>query len=511
MQHIVLGTFLALAAMAVSPSAQAANCHRGLVFNDRNQNGVQDRGEAGIADVAISNGRDIVRSNASGEYRLPRRAGAEVFIIKPAHLGIGMRPDGLPDHWRGADEKCRPFAAHYLPPAPPNQMEVLLFGDPQPKSLTDVDYYRRDIVEPLIGKVHANLGISLGDIVNDDLSLYPAMNAVTAKLGVPWLHVAGNHDLNFDADDAGSLATFRAHYGPDTFAWESGYANFIVLDNVIWQPETQPNYIGGLREDQFTFLEHYLRDAEKSRLLVLSMHIPLFEPAGRDTFRDADRARLFALLREFPHVLLLSAHSHTQQHVFHGAATGWQGAEPLHEYNVGASCGAFWSGIKDAEGIPASTMADGTPNGWAKLTILPAGEYELAYHPARDVGRQIGLHAPKVLRQGAYPAWGVYANVWMGMDDTVVEYRIDGGEWQAMRKVLQADPALLAENARDDEASALRGYDRSPEATPSTHLWRGRLPTDLAVGEHQIDVRAQDRWRGWQHASTVYRLQSAEP
>lgn len=511
MNHIVLGAALALGLIATSPAAQASNCSRGLVFEDRNQNGVLDPGERGIADVVVSNGRDIVRSNAKGEYRLPRRADADVFIIKPAHLGVGTRPDGLPDHWRGPNETCRPFGVFHLPPAPAIEMQVLLFGDPQPKSLTDVDYYRRDIVEPLIGKVYAKLGISLGDIVNDDINLYPAMNAVTAKLGIPWLHAAGNHDLDFDADDAGSLKTFRSHYGPDTFAWETGFANFIVLDNVIWQPQAKPNYIGGFREDQFTFLENYLRDADKNRLLVLSMHIPLFEPAGRDTFRDADRVRLFALLQDHPHVLLLSAHSHTQQHVFHDQATGWQGAKSLHEYNVGATCGAFWSGVKDEDGIPVTTMADGTPNGWAMLTVKQRGDYALAYRPARDVDSQIGLYAPKVLRKGAYPAWGVYANVWMGMDDTVVEYRIDGGEWQPMRKVLQADPALLMENAHDDEASALRGYDRSPEAKPSTHLWRGALPTDLGVGEHRIEVRAQDRWRGWQHVETAYRLQSAQP
>ena len=76
-----------------------------------------------------------------------------------------------------------------------------------------------------------------------------------------------------------------------------------------------------------------------------------------------------------------------------------------------------------------------------------------------------------------------------------------------MTLVRQSDPNLLAENARDDGADALRGYDRSPEAVPSRHLWRGALPTDLGVGEHWIDVRANDQWRGEQSASTVYRLQ----
>src|SRR3546814_5751245 len=85
-----------------------------------------------------------------------------------------------------------------------------------------------------------------------------------------------------------------------------------------------------------------------------------------------------------------------------------------------------------------------------------------------------------------------------------VEYRIDDGDWRPMRKVLQPDPRMLAENARDDAATELRGYDRSPEADVSQHLWRGTLPTDLAVGEHAIEVRHLDPWRGEQRRSDAH-------
>lgn len=393
------------------------------------------------------------------------------------------------------------------------RMDVLLFGDPQPKSAVDAGYFRRDIVEPLRGRQQAALGLSLGDIASDAPAVYPLVKAATAELGVPWMYLPGNHDLDAGAiSDEDSLHGFHRAFGADTHARETRLATFIALDDVIALPGRIPAYIGGFREDQFAFLEAYLPTVRKDRLLVLAMHIPLFEKDRKDSFRDADRTRLFALLRDFPHLLVLSAHTHAQQHVFHNASDGWQGAQPLHEYNVGAACGAYWSGVKDAEGIPDATMADGTPNGYAMLTVQPGGVYALAWHNARDpVDARIGLHAPKVLRQGAYPAWGVYANVYMGMDDTRVEFRVDEGEWTPMRKVLQPDPALLAENTRDDAAETLRGYDRSPEAEPSQHLWRAALPTTLAVGEHRVDVRADDRWRGESSASTTYRLDAALP
>ncbi|RNF86447.1 calcineurin-like phosphoesterase C-terminal domain-containing protein [Montanilutibacter psychrotolerans] len=538
----VLGLVFALACATPAHAGEIAGdstCDAGVVYEDRDADGRRDDGEPGIAGVRLSDGVRLVTTDSAGRYTLAPRDGASQFLIKPVGYALPMRDDGLPDFWQNQQlspgpqlryggmaqtgATCRDYALVRQHDVGGNgTLDVLVFADPQVKSLVDVDYYRRDIVEPLLaggeGGAPAQLGLSLGDIVNDDLALYPALNAVTARLRVPWLHAAGNHDLDFDATrDEDSLLTFRHHFGPDTFAWEEPQASFVVLDDVIYRPDADPKVIGGLREDQFAFLERYLPTVPKNRLLVLAVHIPFFDSAvGRETFRRADRERLFGLLAGFPHVLLLSGHAHTQQHVFHGPSSGWHGAQPLHEYNVGASCGAFWSGAKDAQGIPAATMADGTPNGHARLQVGAAGDYALRWSPARvDAGDTaatpaMSLHAPRVLRRGAYPAWAVYANVYMGMHDSRVEYRIDGGQWRAMKRVEQPDPNLLAENRRDDEAIALRGYDRSPEASPSKHLWRGTLPTDLGAGMHRIDVRAFDRWQGEQHASTEYRLDEAK-
>ena len=503
---------LGLLAFAAHAHAQALS---GTVFDDRDGDGRQDRSEPGIANAALSNGRAVVITDARGRYRLPVSPGQTVFAIKPAGWRLPGDDTARPGAWRHLPAITQPTLKYggivarevattfdvglRRAPAGDGWLEVRVFADPQVKSRADVGYYARDIVDSVLAQTGAQrrapeLGLSLGDIVDDKLDLYPALNAETRRIGVPWLHVAGNHDLDLDTTrDEDSLLTYRNTFGPDTFAWEEHEAVFVGLDDVIYQPGQSPAYIGGLRDDQFAFLEAYLPRVSKGRLLVLAMHIPLFEPEGRDTFRDADRARLFALLREFPKVLILSGHSHTQQHRMHDARTGWQGGSQLHEYNVGAACGAFWTGVKDASGIPDTIMADGTPNGLASLGIGRDGGYTLGWHAARDPqDTQIGLYVPRVLRRGAYPAYGVFANVYMGRDDTRVEYRIDDGEWKPMRRTVAPDPRVLRENLRDADAETLRGYDRSPEATFSTHLWRGTLPTDFATGSHRIEVRALD-------------------
>lgn len=524
-------------ALLLPAYAHAQTC-AGFVYEDRNANGRRDRAEPGLAGVGVSDGVALARTDAQGRYALTLTTARTVFVVKPAGYRPVSRSPEATGHWHAPPARahigtanavvCGDFALRHEPRRA-GSLDVIVFADPQAQSVTDVGYYERDIIDsvlresPVIAATAAerppgDLGITLGDIVGRGATgLYPAIDAATAKLRTPWLNVAGNHDVEPTvADDVDALRSFERHYGPDTFAWEEHEAAFVLLDNVISQPGRAPAYTGGFRADQFAFLEQYLATLPHDRMLVVAVHMPLFDPdPSQQTFRTADRERLFALLQPFRKVLVLSGHAHAQRHFFHDARTGWHGGGPLHEYNVGAASGAYWSGVKDAAGIPDATMSDGTPNGYARLKISHAGGYALSWHPARlhsddgSVTQAMGVHAPRVLRRGAYPAWGVYANMFMGRDDTRVEFRVDEGPWRTMRRVEAPDPRLVAENVRDDEADTLRGYDRSPEAKPSHHLWRGALPTDLAVGEHRVEIRAMDAWTGEQRATTRYRLQDA--
>lgn len=523
-----LGRYLAfhgLLWLCLAGSASATSV-TGQVYLDQNQNGVRDSAEHGLAGVAISNGRDVVRSDTQGRYQIELRDGDTLFVIKPANYQFHRGADGSLRYWQhrapdGVGQELRyggigPSQADgqfgliaEADDSAESPLEVLVLADPQPKTQRDVEYFRRDIVQPIIGKHGAALGVVLGDVVNDDLILFDGIAEALGQLSVPWLVVSGNHDIDFDAaDDAQSLLSFRQRFGPDTFAWETPQAVFIALDDVIYHGSQTRRYVGGLRDDQFEFLHNYLKDMDEQRLLVLMLHIPLFNTyRDDDSFRPADRQRLFDLLSRFPRRLILSGHTHAQRHHFHDQQSGWKGATPLHEYNVGTACGGYWSGPFDAAGIPDARMADGTPNGFATLRIDGSGDYQLRYQAARQSDHPgIELSGPAVLRKGSWPGVGLYANVLMGWADTRVEIRIDQGEWRPMRYSPGFDRQVLLENLLDDQAAALRGYDRLPEAEVSQHRWRSALPTDLALGTHEVEVRAFDPWVGELRARTEYRL-----
>jgi len=53
---------------AVASLAWSAEIIRGVVFWDKNGNGIQDEGEPGLHDVSVSNGKEVVLTDGKGLY-----------------------------------------------------------------------------------------------------------------------------------------------------------------------------------------------------------------------------------------------------------------------------------------------------------------------------------------------------------------------------------------------------------------------------------------------------------
>jgi 3',5'-cyclic AMP phosphodiesterase CpdA len=461
----------------------------GVVFDDRNGDGVRDPGEPGLAAVQVSNGVDIATTDAKGAYHLPDRPGALLFVIKPRGWKPLIDGDNLPRFHapRGAVSADFPLRRSNEGDA----LRILVITDPQPGSLKEVGYLAHGIIDRIGRRTDVSFGVTLGDVVYDRFDLFGSVNDAVARVGIPWYNLPGNHDVLGTPDEAASLAPFEAVYGPSTYAFHAGPALFVALADV--RPLGGPRYVGGLRADQFEFLGNLLRDTPPAEWVVLMLHIPLFPPElpGTEPFRTADRQRLFGLLTGHAHVLILSGHTHYQRHATYGAAGGWSGTEPIREYNVAAACGGFWGGPLDGYGIPVSTMWDGTPPGYAVLNFTPDA-VSTDYIPARmPADHQIALHGPDAVatKQGFV---SFYANVFNGDDTWTVFGRVDGRAWNPLRRVLGWDPSYAADFLAQDTDAHPSGRTRLPDPVVCYHLWRGALPADLSPGRHVLGVQATD-------------------
>jgi hypothetical protein len=487
------------AALSGGGSLQVAT---GVVFHDANGNRVFDEGEQPQPGVRVCNGRQIVTTDENGRYELPVDDDTILFVIKPRGWRTPLsetmlpqfyyihKPEGSPIlEFRGVDPTgALPESVDFplYPQEEPLDFKAILFGDTQPRNQQEVDWIAHDVIEELIG-TDASFGVTLGDIVFDDLDIMEPLNRTIALLGIPWYNVMGNHDINYDsATRKYANETFERIYGPSYYSFDYGPVHFLVLDNIEWEinPESgRGSYRGGIGDEQLEFIKTDLAQIPEDQLVVLMMHIPLTN--------THDRHGLYRLIQERPFCISISGHTHHHEHVWITHEDGWEGPEPHHHIINVTVCGSWWRGAPDERGIPHATMADGAPNGYSIISF-DGTDYRLEFRAAgRPANYQIEVDAPDVVSTSELAGTMVYANVFNGSEKSVVEMRVGGGEWQPMEQSREVDPKYVR-NYKLEEAviGDPPAWRKLPEPKASSHLWKLRLPETIPPGTHMIQIRA---------------------
>lgn len=520
---VLVGTVAIVGTLMPQADALAAEqlTARGTVFDDRNGNGQLDSGEPGIPGVRVSNGLDIVDTDQAGRYELPIDADeGEIFVLKPRNWRTSFtklnlprfyylhKPNGSPDdefQFLGLEPTgSLPPAINFpLTKSPePDEFKVIMMGDPQPYNRRQVRYYANDCIAELID-TDAALGMSLGDIVGDKLSLFEHVNAVQGAVGIPWYNVLGNHDLNYRSpDDEHSDETYERVYGPANYAFQYGPVHFIVLDNVVWEGFTstaehpsphQGDYHAGLSDRQLGFVKNYLSGVPTDKRIVVCTHIPLVVPEWRGG-SGPELRKLLEILSSHPHTMSFSAHTHFQQADFAGEEHGYHppGGGEHHHHNTATGSGSWYRGPKDETGLPMTAMADGAPNGYV-IATFNGNDYKLRYKAARmPADYQMAIHAPEVIPADATAA-EILVNVFNGNGRSQVRMRVRGhGDWVAMNNVRRADPAYGAMKAADDPQAETAVRTKLPAPIETPHMWAANLPADLPAGVHVLEVESTD-------------------
>lgn len=505
----VSAILLAAVLLTVPQVLQAKESVTGIVFHDLNGNGVHNEGEPGIEGVLVSNGRDVVATDAEGNYEIKADENAIIFVIKPRGWTTEIDGNGIPRFYyihsedgatgtkydglnaTGPWPESVNFALY--PQEESDNFRVVVFGDTQPRDLKEVSYIMHDTVEELVG-VDAAFGMTLGDIVFNDLRIFQSINEVVGEIGIPWRHVIGNHDLDHTAKNKWNAnGTYYRTYGPSYYAFTWGSAHFIAVDNIRWIVEGDDAYYRtGLGNDQMEFISNMLNRIPDDELVVFMMHIPWVNSTPWED--KEEKEKLFKLLASQPHVVSLAAHTHQHYHDFIGSEEGWPGKKPHHLISMGTICGSWWSGSPDTYGIPHSMMRDGTPTGYGFLHIN-GNEWKLRYKVSRrPADYQMHISSPNQITSSESAGTEVFANIYNALPKAEVEMRVGkSGAWISMKRVVQPDPVYQAMWKREHEIE--NPTWRLPgKANPSQHLWKTTLPENLEPGAHTIYIRAKDRW-----------------
>ena len=283
---------------------QTALTAKGIIFEDVDNNGKFGEGDRPQANVKISNGKKIVLTDKDGRYELPVENDSAIFVIKPTGFTTPLDKNKLPKfyyiHKPDGSPKLKYPGVKPTGPLPqsidfplykqtePEEFKILLFGDPQPRNNTEVDYVTQDVISELIGD-KSSFGVTLGDIAFDNLETFETLNQSIAMIGIPWYNVIGNHDLNLDAKTRKNInETFEATYGPSYYSFDYGQVHFVVLDNIDWTEPSQRkpyyHYRTAFGKRQLEFLKADLALIPKDQMLVLLMHVPIVSAADKLEF-----------------------------------------------------------------------------------------------------------------------------------------------------------------------------------------------------------------------------------
>lgn len=444
-------------------------------------------------------------------------------------------------------------------------LRVALVGDPQVDNPVEMGYARRSIYRNLRGRRDLDLCIFLGDLVNDNMSLLPESLSVIDSLPFQSFMVPGNHDRDVyrGAKSSGSmsrprdLSTWRKLVGYVDTSFVRGNVRFIMMNNVRHAAAGMTDYVGGFTEKQKHWLDSVLvtdvaRGGKMSRgsvdcsrrpsrgkvtpaLTILATHIPFSQMKGRDS--------VLALIPQHTRILYVSGHTHFVSR-----------DDSIPEVIAGATCGSWWRGVKDSDGVPYALQSCGAPRGYFVAEISRDGDYRLRY---RCVGMddEVSVWGVRVECEGAVRpednivmgkgesegvtvkegggVYRLYINVFGGAPDGVVRVR-GGRRWRIVSRgngvcvdngsdspdafmgsprkkrylvcERSAKTAPEVEQVIEFNASMSRDYRKSHRdefiplrRKPSTHLWQttdfvsGPLPVYVNVVYRDSHMRFRQR------------------
>ncbi len=199
----------------------------GRVFFDKDNDGAMSPGENAIAGVAVSDGRLVVVTPASGEYRLETEPGRIVFV-------------SLPRGYRAAESFYKAIETDTTLDFPLRQWIASRADSVRFAQITDIHVTDHATVRTLVEDLDeinsldpgAEFVLATGDLVNNGKNVPEFDNYArgirTSRL--PVFNVPGNHD----ASNAESMANYRRILGPEYYSFNVGNCHLVVVNSMAF-------------------------------------------------------------------------------------------------------------------------------------------------------------------------------------------------------------------------------------------------------------------------------------
>lgn len=418
----------------------------------------------GISNAVVSDGASITRSNGNGEFEIVSTNEEKfIFLSLPAGYKINTSVKKTADFYKKIvpDKNREMFAEFDIIKDEKNDDEhsFLLLADPQTLDEEDMNHFHNETIPDIqqtIKEIPIDFAVSCGDLMFDNLDLFPEYEDGISKTGIPFFQVLGNHDVEIKTKtDEQSAKTFERFFGPAYYSFNRGEIHYVVLDDIFWFG----SYIGYLTEKQLAWLKADLDQIERGKTVVVFVHIP---PHSEYTLRSGQKSpdNLIITNKELLYNLLEPYDSYVICGHLHISEYLKESRVKIHI--CGAVCGAWWTG---------PICSDGTPKGYS-IYQVKGSQLKWKY-------KSTGFHNDHQMKtyppiSELNPSEEIIANIWAADNNWKVYWYEDGIRKGSAEKRNGLDPLA---------AKLYAGPDN-----PEKHKW-----VEPSVTDHLFYVRPENR------------------
>lgn len=459
----------------------------------------------GLANVVVSDGFDVTRTDAEGIYYLPsKKKNKYVFVSIPANYEV-TTDKSLPLFFRRLDraEQIVEICDFELTPVNNDDHVVMILGDMHLANRNeDIAQFQSGFLGDVNQTIqqYKNAGkkvyaLTLGDLTWEtywtaNKFALPEYLYEMNKINAPVFNTIGNHDNNpAQSGDWDTADRFRSVIGPTYYSFNIGKVHYVVLDNIEYLNTNNRNYNGTIVADQMAWLRKDLDTIEDKRTpIVLAMHIQLFsnptiDDAGNEShsLRLSNARELIDVLSAFNTVHVFTGHTHLNYNSRYSPS--------IMEHNTGAICATWWWTGKLANN---QICKDGTPAGyeiweasgynlrWTYKSIGQNADYQFRAYDLNKVHLTKEKYAPRYTGT----AWDTYAtpylepnqnnevliNVWNYDTEWSINVT-ENGKPLTVKRVRTKDPLhIISYNAKRLDVNAVPTEDFV--TTLSAHLFK---------------------------------------
>ena len=344
----------------------------------------------GLADVVVSDGVEVVKTDKDGVYQFKSaKKWGYVFVSIPKGYEVGSE-GVLPQFHATLTEKADKAERHDFNLVKVNQdkYRVYFLGDmhlaDRTNDLNQFDNCMKEVKADIMDDDVKSYVITLGDMTWD-LYWYSRnyyfpqyLKSVNyyfknAAKQVQFFHTIGNHDHDMCKDgDFNTVIEYVKDIAPTYYSFNIGDVHYIVLDDILCtnvggaaSAKPKRTYYSEVTDEQLKWLAKDLSFVSKSTPVIVTSHAPVY---AKETVKNVNAVTTYylnnsaTLISKFKgyNVDFVTGHTHVLYNVDKSSAG-------IYEHNAGAVCASWWWSGYLTPGIHICT--DGAPGGYSVWDI----------------------------------------------------------------------------------------------------------------------------------------------